>query len=113
SDSTAPSERAPIDRRRAAAAITEFLRALGFTPERDPDLQHTAQLVAAAYADEMLIGYALDPAEILSKAVGGGGSDVVAVRNIQTTVMCPHHLMPASGVVHVAYAPSDRVVGLG
>ena len=27
--------------------------------------------------------------------------------------MCPHHLMPASGVVHVAYAPGARVIGLG
>lgn len=102
-----------VDRARAAAAISEFLVALGFTPERDPDLTDTARLVADAYADQLLVGYRDDPAEILSGSVSAVGSEIVAVRDIQTTIMCPHHLMPATGVVHVAYAPGERVVGLG
>ena len=102
-----------VDRNRAAAAISEFLRALGFTPEREPDLADTARLVADAYADQLLVGYREDAAEILSGSVSAVRSDVVAVRDIQTTIMCPHHLMPASGVVHVAYAPGERVIGLG
>jgi GTP cyclohydrolase I len=32
---------------------------------------------------------------------------------MKVTVMCPHHLLPAPGVVHVAYAPSGKLVGLG
>jgi GTP cyclohydrolase IA len=105
--------RTPIDRPRAAAAIDEFLRALGFTPERDPDLRETARLVSDAYADELLAGYALDPAAILAESVSTGSSEIVALCDVPTTIMCPHHLLPASGVVHVAYAPADRVVGLG
>jgi GTP cyclohydrolase I len=27
--------------------------------------------------------------------------------------MCEHHLLPFTGVAHIAYLPSDRVVGLG
>lgn len=27
--------------------------------------------------------------------------------------MCEHHLLPFTGVAHVAYVPSDRLVGLG
>lgn len=102
-----------VDRTRARAAIAEFLRALGFEPEREPDLAQTAQLVADAYADRLLAGYRQDAAEILAGDVGNAGSQLVAVRDIQTVIMCPHHLMPAAGVVHVAYAPGERVVGLG
>lgn len=102
-----------VDRPRAAAAVTELLRALGFAPEHDAELGKTAQLVADAYADELLVGYRLDPAQILAQSVGAASAELVAVRDIQVIVMCPHHLMPASGVVHVAYAPSDRVVGFG
>jgi len=102
-----------VDRARAAAAITEFLRALGFDPDHDADLANTARLVTDAYADELLVGYRLDPIDILANHVSTSGSDLVAVRDIRTTIICPHHLMPASGVVHVAYAPAGRVVGFG
>src|SRR3954468_12609525 len=99
-----------IDRARAARAIDEFLRALGRTPEHEPELANTAQLVASAYADDLLSGYAMDPAAILRESISPAGSEIVALRDIQTSILCPHHLMPANGVVHVAYAPSDRVV---
>jgi GTP cyclohydrolase I len=102
-----------IDRARAARAVDEFLRALGLSPERDPELKRTAELVSTAYADELLIGYAMDPAAILSEGLESSGSEVVALRDIETSILCPHHLMPASGVVHVAYAPGGRIVGFG
>jgi GTP cyclohydrolase I len=105
--------RAPVDRTRAAAAIDEFLRALGFAPEREPDFKDTARLVTAAYEHELLAGYALDPAQILAESVSAGSSEIVALCDVRATIMCPHHLLPASGVVHVAYAPGERVVGLG
>jgi len=102
-----------IDRARAQRAIDEFLRALGRAPERDPELARTAELVTGAYADELLIGYTMDPAEILAERVSAQGSEIVALREIQTSILCPHHLMPASGVVHLAYAPGAHVVGFG
>jgi GTP cyclohydrolase I len=101
------------DRARAAAAIEDFLRALGRDPGSESDLAETGRLVADAYADDLLSGYAMDPAEILADSVSEVGGDVVALRDVETTIMCPHHLMPAGGVVHLAYAPAGRVVGLG
>ena len=102
-----------IDRPRAQAAIADFLRALGRDPETEPELRNTAELVSTAYAEDLLRGYEQDPAAILDDSVTEAGSELVAVRDIETSILCPHHLMPASGVVHVAYAPSERVVGLG
>jgi GTP cyclohydrolase I len=102
-----------IDRARASAAIEAFLRALGRSPESEPELAQTAGLVADAWADELLIGYAMDPAEILSNSMGSPGSELVGLRDVETTIVCPHHLLPATGTVQLVYAPGDRVVGLG
>uniref|UniRef100_UPI0035A967FE GTP cyclohydrolase I n=1 Tax=Leifsonia poae TaxID=110933 RepID=UPI0035A967FE len=35
------------------------------------------------------------------------------VRDIRFRSVCEHHLLPFLGVAHVAYLPSDRVIGLG
>jgi GTP cyclohydrolase IA len=102
-----------IDRARAAAAIEAFLKALGRTPESEPELAETPGLVANAWADELLIGYAMDPAEILRDSLSSAGPELVGLRDVETTIICPHHLLPASGPLHLVYAPGDRVVGLG
>ena len=35
------------------------------------------------------------------------------VRDIPLTTTCPHHLMPATGVATVAFAPEEHLVGVG
>jgi GTP cyclohydrolase I len=70
-------------------------------------------LVADAWSSDLLAGYRMDAGEILAEALPTSSSDVVALRNVETCVMCPHHLLPAPGVVHLAYAPGERIVGLG
>jgi GTP cyclohydrolase I len=102
-----------IDRARAAAAIEAFLKALGRSPDGEPELAQTPALVANAWADELLVGYAMNPAEILGETLSSADSELVGLRDVETTIMCPHHLLPASGTLHLVYAPSDRVVGLG
>ena len=102
-----------IDRARAARAVEELLASLGHPASSDPELTKTGQLVADAWSSDLLAGYAMDPKEILAEALPTSSSDVVALRNVATCVMCPHHLLPAPGVVHLAYAPGDKLVGLG
>lgn len=106
-----PARRAP-DLSRAARAIDEFLDALG-APEGDPELRDTGRRVAEAFANDLLSGYAMDPAEILAEATSSRATGLVVVRDLATTTICPHHLLPATGVVHVAYLPGPKVVGLG
>lgn len=102
-----------IDRPRAAKAVEELLAALGHPSGSDPELAKTGQQVAEAWSSDLLSGYALSPEQILGEALPTSSSDVVALRNVQTCVMCPHHLLPAPGVVHLSYAPGDKIVGLG
>ena len=102
-----------IDRAQAARAVVAFLKALGRDPEHDPDLAGTGERVADAWADELLAGYTVDVRALVEESALPGTSDVVVVRDVPVTTMCPHHLLPARGTAAVAYAPTDRLVGVG
>jgi GTP cyclohydrolase I len=102
-----------MDREAAARAIDAFLRALGRDPEREPELVGTGARVAAAYADELIAGYAVDIDALLAQAVFAGRSDLVIVRDVPLATTCPHHLMPAVGLATLAFAPDEHLVGVG
>jgi GTP cyclohydrolase I len=93
--------------------MSAFLRAIGRDPDAEPHLVGTANRVTALYMDELCEGYRVDPASDLRKAVVAGRTTIVALRDVAVTTMCPHHLMPASGVSTVAFAPRAHLVGLG
>jgi GTP cyclohydrolase I len=109
---TTPPPTSP-DREAAARAIDMFLRALGRNPDREPELAGTGARVADAFADDLLCGYEVDVDALLAKNVFEGRSGVVVVRDIPLATMCPHHLLPASGVAAVAFAPDRHLVGFG
>ncbi|AMB57571.1 GTP cyclohydrolase I [Microterricola viridarii] len=108
-----------VDRARIEAAVNEIILAIGEDPAR-PGLAKTPTRVADAYA-EFFGGLTQDPLAHLRDSVPIGTdadgspqtSDVVLLRGIDFRSVCEHHLLPFVGVVHIAYLPSDRVVGLG
>ncbi|AKT36995.1 GTP cyclohydrolase I [Chondromyces crocatus] len=103
-----------IDRKAAARAVEDFLRALGH--EIEGDLVGTGERVADAFADDLLQGDALDPAALLRDgaiAAGAHERGLVILRDLHITTMCPHHLLPGHGTGIVAYLPGDRVAGIG
>jgi len=105
-----------MDKPAAANAIEAFLRALGRDPAREPDLAGTGERVASAYADELCSGYAVDVGALLAGSTvqtEAKATEVVVLRDVAVTTMCPHHLMPASGLATVAFAPRGKLVGLG
>lgn len=102
-----------MDRAAAARAVEDFLRALGHDP-KSRDLAGTGERVAELWTDHLLDGYQADPAALLSNPIPApDGEQVVAVREIETHVVCPHHLTIARGTASVAFLPGQHVVGLG
>ena len=102
-----------MDREAAARAIDAFLVALGRDVTQEPELVGTGARVAAAFADELLAGYGVDVDALLAQNVFAGQSETVVVRDIPVATTCPHHLMPATGVATVAFAPSGHLIGVG
>ena len=102
-----------VDRAAASAAIERFLIAIGRDPATDPNLRGTAARVANAYVDELCSGYDVDAVALLRAHAIEGASALVVLRDVPVTTMCPHHLLPATGVATVAFAPHGRLVGLG
>jgi GTP cyclohydrolase I len=97
----------------AAEHIEGFLRAIGHPPSSDPELANTGKQVAKAFHEELLRGYRMQPAQILAETIAAPGGDLVVVRDLDVTCICPHHLLPASGVVHIGYVPNGKLVGFG
>jgi GTP cyclohydrolase I len=106
----------PIDTARIEAAVLEILAAIGEDPTRQ-GLETTPRRVAQAYA-EFFSGLVVDPLDHLAgsaefTAESGELSELVLLRDIEFRSICEHHLLPFTGVAHVAYVPRSRIVGLG
>jgi GTP cyclohydrolase I len=91
-------------------AVRTILKAIGEDPDR-PGLLDTPRRVARMYS-EMFAGLTCDPARHLRVTFPEDYEEMVLVRDISFTSMCEHHLLPFSGVAHVAYIPKGRVTGL-
>lgn len=61
---------------------------------------------------ECLVGYNDDPAQYIKLFDATNYSDLVMVSNISFSSLCEHHLLPFSGVVDIAYIPSQKILGL-
>ena len=103
-------EPAEVDLRAIENAVRTILKAIGEDPDR-PGLEDTPRRVARMYR-EMFAGLRLDPARHLRVSFPEEYDEMVLVRDISFTSMCEHHLLPFSGVAHVAYIPNGRVTGL-
>lgn len=97
----------------AQRAIEAFLEAVGAPIGEDPELAGTGARVTQAFLEDFLSGYRMDPAAVLADATASSSPAMVALVDLPATTMCPHHLLPASGAVHVGYWPGDRVAGFG
>lgn len=100
-----------MDKPRIEAAVRELLLAIGEDPERE-GLQETPRRVAEMY-EEIFAGLEEDPHQHLKIFSEQNDDEIVTVRDIPLYSMCEHHLLPFTGVAHVAYIPRDgKVIGL-
>lgn len=95
------------------AAVRALLDACSLDREHK-DLEGTPARVAKLWQASFLVGYTLDPAEILGDLVHGEApTELVVVRDIPFHGMCPHHLLPYIGSATVAYLPGASLLGFG
>ncbi len=99
-------------RKEAEEAVKTLLSYFGENPNRE-GLLDTPRRFVDAY-EEFLSGYADDPVAILSRTFEEveGYNDIVLMRGIRFESHCEHHIQPMIGTAHVAYLPSNRVVGI-
>ena len=63
--------------------------------------------------EEIFSGYEMDPSEVLSSTFNGEGYDgIVLLKDVEFHSTCEHHLQPFKGRAHVAYIPTERIVGI-
>jgi GTP cyclohydrolase I len=92
-------------------AVRTMIRSVGEDADRE-GLVRTPSRVRESWA-YLTAGYAHDPLEILRNAIFREEcNEMVLVREIELFSLCEHHLLPFFGKCHVAYLPSDRIVGL-
>ncbi|HUS98536.1 MAG TPA: GTP cyclohydrolase I [Hyphomicrobiaceae bacterium] len=100
-------------RQEAERAVQTLLAWAGEDPERD-GLLDTPRRVVEAY-EEYFRGYREDPLAWLDDDdtdMARGYDDMIMLRGIHIQSFCEHHLTPFEGVIHLAYLPGTKVVGL-
>lgn len=85
----------------------ELLEAIGEDPHRD-GLKETPARFAKWWAE--FIDY--EPGKVETAFVPEGNDQMVCVTGMQTWSLCEHHLLPFHALVHVAYIPNKRMLGL-
>ena len=101
-----------VDRKALEQAVADFLKATGVPPEEHH--AETPALVAEAWEQELLAGYAQSPKEALGEPIGSVEEGLVLLKGVEFHSMCAHHLLPFRGTAHVGYLPGARgIVGIG
>jgi GTP cyclohydrolase I len=100
-----------VQTERIRQAVRELLFAIGEDPDRS-ELAATPDKVAEAYAS-FFKGIDQDPLAALGDTFPAEHNEAVILKDIELVSICEHHLLPFTGVAHIAYLPADRVAGLG
>jgi GTP cyclohydrolase I len=100
------------DRAAAEDAVRTLLAYIGDDPSRE-GLIDTPKRFVKAY-DDWFSGYKENPEDILARTFEEveGYDDIVLMKNIRVASHCEHHVAPIIGTAHVAYLPSNKVVGI-
>lgn len=95
------------------AATLMLNAAEGAVKPRRQGIAETPERFARAWT-KFTEGYGVDPASVLKIFEDGAEryDEILVQRDIPVYSHCEHHLLPFFGVVHIAYLPAGKVVGL-
>jgi len=99
-------------RAEAEAAVRTLIKWAGDDPTRE-GLLDTPKRVTKAF-EEWFSGYETDPDALLARTFEEveGYDDIVLLKGIRLESYCEHHMAPIIGTAHIAYLPTDKVVGI-
>ncbi|MEP7018549.1 MAG: GTP cyclohydrolase I FolE [Actinomycetota bacterium] len=99
--------RQEVDLPAAEQAVRDLLLALGRDPS-SPHLADTPRRVAESFT-EMLTPRGFD---LTTFPNDEHYDELVLARSIPVQSLCEHHMLPFTGIAHVAYLPGERILGL-
>lgn len=99
-----------FDQEKIREGVKMILEGVGEDPGRE-GLINTPDRVARMY-EELFSGMSESSSEVLDTVFHEDYDEVVLLRDIEFNSVCEHHLMPFTGIAHVAYLPDGKIVGL-
>jgi len=96
--------------KKAEKSVREMLEALGIDSTKE-ELKETPRRIADLYRD-MSEGLDIDIRQFFKRILPTEHNELVIVKDIEFVSTCEHHFWPFFGVVHIAYIPQHRIVGL-
>ena len=91
--------------------VRALLRTIGEDPDRE-GLLRTPERVTRAL-EFLTKGYQEDPAAILNSALFSEEySEMIVLKDLDFFTLCEHHMLPFFGKAHVAYIPSNKILGV-
>lgn len=99
-----------IDENKIEQAVKLFLEGIGEDVNREGLIDTPKRISAMCH--ELFAGIGQDAKEPLSKTFTAKNNQMVLEKDISFYSVCEHHFLPFYGVVHIAYIPEGKVVGL-
>jgi GTP cyclohydrolase I len=98
--------------KQASVHYGQFLKAMGFDYESDPQTIDTPKRVAKAWLKDLIIGSVSEEPSMTIFPNEENYDGVVIQTGIPVVSLCAHHNLPFTGYASVAYVPGKSVVGL-
>lgn len=92
------------------SVIEQILNHIGESPSRE-GLLETPKRVVKTW-DTLYGGYNVDIASLFTVFSKDNYKQMVVLKDIEFYSMCEHHMLPFFGVAHIAYIPSNKVIGV-
>ncbi|MCK5095309.1 MAG: GTP cyclohydrolase I FolE [Spirochaetes bacterium] len=99
-----------MDKEKIKKAVRMIIEEIDPDPDR-PDIVKTPERVARMYEDIFSGGFQ-NPEDTLQVLLMEQHNEIVIVKDIPIFSMCEHHMLPFTGVAHIAYIPGEKVIGL-
>ena len=90
--------------------VKDLLKAIGEDPNRDGLIKTPSRIVKSW--DELYSGYVVNIPSLFTVFEKDGYESMVILKNIELYSMCEHHMLPFFGKAHIAYIPTEKVVGI-